>query len=243
MEKFLEVADTHHIRIAFAHADAAPAVSRPWGKGPKLSRKEREQRASRARPRDCNNSGCPPSLVVKESDRRRTLPSVLVEESAIAIPDELERAYRAHHGLVFRTAYRITGNAADAEDVLQTVFLRLVRRGENADAVENQESYLRRAAINAALDVIRSRQATPTVELLDSPVAIAQNDAGGLRRALARALAQLKPRQAEIFALRFLEGFSNPQIARMLGISQVLVAVIVHRTRQQLRKELRPYLL
>jgi len=43
-------------------------------------------------------------------------------------------------------------------------------------------------------------------------------------------------------SLRFLEGFSNPQIARMLGISQVLVAVIVHRTRQQLRKELRPYL-
>jgi DNA-directed RNA polymerase specialized sigma24 family protein len=41
--------------------------------------------------------------------------------------------------------------------------------------------------------------------------------------------------------LRFLEGFSNPQIAQMLGISQVLVAVIVHRTRQQLRKELLPY--
>jgi DNA-directed RNA polymerase specialized sigma24 family protein len=42
--------------------------------------------------------------------------------------------------------------------------------------------------------------------------------------------------------LRFLEGFSNPQIARMLGISQVLVAVIVHRTRQQLRKKLGAYL-
>jgi RNA polymerase sigma-70 factor (ECF subfamily) len=179
---------------------------------------------------------------VKEVDRRRTLQSVLAEELAIAIPDELERAFRAHHGLVFRTAYRITANAADAEDVLQTVFLRLVRRNANADAVENEESYLRRAAINAALDVIRSRQATPTVELSDLPMEIPQNDAGDLRQALRRALAQLKPRPAEIFALRFLEGFSNPQIARMLGISQVLVAVIVHRTRQQLRKELRPYL-
>jgi DNA-directed RNA polymerase specialized sigma24 family protein len=64
---------------------------------------------------------------MKESDRRRTLRSVLVEESVIAIPDELERAFRAHHPLVFRTAYRITGNVADAEDVLQTVFLRLAR--------------------------------------------------------------------------------------------------------------------
>jgi RNA polymerase sigma-70 factor (ECF subfamily) len=186
---------------------------------------------------------------MKESDRRRTLPSVLVEESAIAISDELERTFRAYHGLVFRTAYRITGNAADAEDVLQTVFLRLARRGANADAVEdtveNQESYLRRAAINAALDVMRWRKANPAVELPVLPEEMAAHDAGDLmpelRQALGQALAQLKPRPAEIFALRFLEGFSNPQIAQMLGISQVLVAVIVHRTRQQLRKELLPY--
>jgi RNA polymerase sigma-70 factor, ECF subfamily len=179
---------------------------------------------------------------MKGSDRRRTLRSVLVEEWPIAIPGEIEQAFRTHHGLVFRTAYRITGNAADAEDVLQTVFLRLVRRGPHADALENPESYLRRAAINAALDVIRSRQANPTVELPDLPVEIASNDTGDLRQALGRALTQLKPRPAEVFALRFLEGLSNPQIARMLGISQVLVAVIVHRTRQQLRKELGPYL-
>jgi RNA polymerase sigma-70 factor, ECF subfamily len=173
----------------------------------------------------------------------------LREESAIAVSDELERTFRTHHGLVFRTAYRITGNAADAEDVLQTVFLRLARRGVNADGVgdtvENQESYLRRAAINAALDVMRWRKANPAVELPDLPDGMVAHDAGDymqeLRQALGRALAQLKPRPAEIFALRFLEGFSNPQIAQMLGISQVLVAVIVHRTRQQLRKELLPY--
>ena len=67
-------------------------------------------------------------------------------------------------------------------------------------------------------------------------------DTRGLRQTLARAIAKLKPRPAEIFTLRFIEGLSNQEIARTLGISQVLVAVIVHRTRQQLRKELRPYL-
>src|ERR1035441_5104079 len=127
---------------------------------------------------------------MKESDRRRTLRSVLVEESVIAIPDELERAFRAHNGLVFRTAYRITGNAADAEDVLQTVFLRLVRRGANVDAVENQESYLRRAAINAALDVIRAKQANPIVEVgeLPDPDKTLQNEEGELSPALRQAL-------------------------------------------------------
>jgi RNA polymerase sigma-70 factor (ECF subfamily) len=176
------------------------------------------------------------------SNWRRNLRSLLAEEPAIAIPDELDRAFRAHHGLVFRTAYRITGNAADAEDVLQTVFLRLLRRAAHSDAMENEESYLRRAAINAALDVMRSRQSDRTVELTELPGEGAHDDPHELREALRRAMAQLKPRPAEIFALRFLEGFSNPQIARMLGISQVLVAVIVHRTRQQLRKALGAYL-
>ena len=166
----------------------------------------------------------------------------VAEEPAVAIPDKLDRAFRAHHALVFRTAYRITGNAADAEDVLQTVFLRLLRQGERAAEFENEESYLRRAAINAALDVVRSRQADRTVELAEVHPAGASGAPAELRQSLARALSQLKARSAEIFALRFFDGFSNAQIARMLGISQVLVAVIVHRTRQQLRKELATYL-
>jgi RNA polymerase sigma-70 factor (ECF subfamily) len=178
---------------------------------------------------------------MKASNWRRTLQSALAEERAIAIPDEFDRVFRAYHGLVFRTAYRITGNAADAEDVSQTVFLRLFRREMGTHVLENEEAYLRRAAINAALDVLRSRQSDRTVELVDIAEA-AHDDPRELRQALGRALAQLKPRAAEIFALRFLEGFTNPQVARMLGISQVLVAVIVHRTRQQLRKELGAYL-
>jgi RNA polymerase sigma-70 factor (ECF subfamily) len=161
----------------------------------------------------------------------------LAEEPAIAIPDELDRAFRAHHGLVFRTAYRITGNAADAEDVLQTVFLRLVHRSNSSEAMQSEESYLRRAAINAALDILRSRQSDRSVELVDLP-GPGHNDTADLRRALAHAISKLEPRSAEVFTLRFLEGFTNPQIAAMLGISQVLVAVIVHRTRRQLRKEL-----
>jgi len=181
---------------------------------------------------------------MKAQYRRRILLSAL-EEPAITIPEELDRAFRAHHSLVFRTAYRITGNAGDAEDVLQTVFLRLLRRGQNADPLENFEGYLRRAAINAALDVLRSRQAYQTVPLpddLSGSLQTGQPDVSDLRQALTRAMAQLKPRPAEIFALRFIEGLSNREIAQTLGISQVLVAVIVHRTRQQLRQELRPYL-
>ncbi|PYX51237.1 MAG: hypothetical protein DMG79_03725 [Acidobacteria bacterium] len=90
--------------------------------------------------------------VVKDRNWRRTLQSALAEERGIEIPSEFDRVFRAHNGLVFRTAYRITGNAADAEDVSQTVFLRLFRRAASFEAVENEEGFLRRAAVNAALE-------------------------------------------------------------------------------------------
>jgi len=125
--------------------------------------------------------------------------------------------------------------------VLQTIFLRLLRQSDQTRKVENEEGYLRRAAINASLDVVRSRQADRTLELVDVEDGNRHGETADLRQALARAMSTLQPRQAEVFILRFLEGLSNKEIARMLGISQVLVAVIVHRTRQQLRKELGKY--
>ena len=107
--------------------------------------------------------------------------------------------------------------------------------------MKHQESYLRRAAVNASLDLIRSRRGDPALELADIPSGAKDPDAGELKDALRRALARLTPKSAEIFALRFFEGFGNQEIARMLGISRVLVAVIVHRARQQLQRDLRDY--
>src|ERR1700676_902463 len=101
----------------------------------------------RVKIRACNNPASIPSLVVKPSNWRRTLQSALAEEREIAIPVEFDRIFRAHYGLVFRTAYRITGHAADAEDVSQTVFLRLFRRAPHARALENEKSLLRGARL------------------------------------------------------------------------------------------------
>lgn len=155
-------------------------------------------------------------------------------------PAEFSRLFEEYHGMVFRTAYRITGNAADAEDVLQTIFLRLVRRAPG-DVFESEESYLRRAAVNASLDIIRAKQANTAVPLSEATTAGSEANTSDLRDCLRRAFARLTPRSAEVFALRHLEGLSNQQIARMLGISQVLVAVTLHRTRRQLQKEIRSY--
>jgi RNA polymerase sigma-70 factor, ECF subfamily len=163
-------------------------------------------------------------------------------------PFPLEQVFREHQRRVFRAAYRITGNAQDAEDVLQTVFLRLARREPGTLPVDNLSSYLYRAAINAAFDLLRSRRDTESVALeeaqgsLPAPVDGAPDriqEAQELRAWLRRALTRLRPRAAEAFTLRYLEGYENHDIARILGISRVAVAVTLHRTRRRLRKELR----
>ena len=160
-------------------------------------------------------------------------------------PVGLEKAFREHQARVFRAAYRITGNAQDAEDVLQSVFLRMIHQGEANVTVANLSSYLYRAAINAALDVLRARRERLRVSLetLEAapdhsrPTPDRTHEAGEIRARLRRALARLPPRAAETFALRYLEGYDNEEIARMLGISRVAVAVTLHRARRRLQRE------
>ncbi|MBZ5631504.1 MAG: sigma-70 family RNA polymerase sigma factor [Acidobacteriia bacterium] len=152
---------------------------------------------------------------------------------------ELDDLYRNHHLTVFRTAYRITGNTADAEDVLQTVFLRIVRREDAADVIERPENYLRRAAVHAALDVVRARRSGADIDLDRLPAPSSRPDEGDLRDVLRHALSELPARSAEIFTLRFFEGLTNPEIAKALGISSITVAVTLHRTRRELQKKLR----
>lgn len=162
-------------------------------------------------------------------------------------PGNLETLFREHHGAVYRAAYRITGNAMDAEDVLQTVFTRLLRREEQPDLSESAGSYLHRAAVNAALDLMRRRKRARSVDLdevgdqlIDTKEPSPERARGSqeLKARLREAMSRLSPRQAEIFTLRYLEGLGNLEIARMLGASQTSIAVLLHRARHRLQKEL-----
>jgi RNA polymerase sigma factor (sigma-70 family) len=80
------------------------------------------------------------------------------QRSAGAAAEELEDVFREHSHLVYRTAYSVTGSAQDAEDVVQTLFLQLLRRGCPPALRENPKAYLYRAAVNLALNAVKSRQ-------------------------------------------------------------------------------------
>jgi RNA polymerase sigma-70 factor (ECF subfamily) len=164
---------------------------------------------------------------------------------------ELETLFQTHHGRIFRTAQRITGSAADAEDVLQTVFLRLVKGQESYDLSQNPEAYLSRAAINASLDLLRSRTRSKSVTLDE---ANAEQMAGRTRSPEAlhadrelqtlvrQAVARLGKTAGEMFVLRYYEGFDNKEIAVVMATSPLVVGVVLHRARTRLRKEIGHYL-
>jgi len=156
----------------------------------------------------------------------------------------LEQVFRDNKDLVFRAAYRVTGNSSDAEDVLQTVFLRLARQERLAE-VKNIRAYLHRAAVNAALDLLRSRKDAQTVFLEDEAgvaEAVSKDIGPGsddMRQWLRQRLARLNPKWAEMFVLRFIEEYSNQEIAAVMKTSPAVVAVVLHRTRSQLKKDIK----
>ena len=164
---------------------------------------------------------------------------------------DLEQIFRENHALVFRAAYRITANAGDAEDVLQTVFLRMLKREADAEPIANLPSFLHRAAVNAALDLVRSRQNIRNIPLDELEPVLAEpasrsperaHNSTEIREWLRGALARLNPRIAQMFALRFFEGKDNPEIAQMLNTTPGTVAVTLSRTRDRLQKEYQAYM-
>ena len=164
--------------------------------------------------------------------------------------DDLAALFRDHYKGMFRVAYRITGSQSDAEDVLQTIFVRLTPGWERRDLSPNPRAFLYRAAINASLDVVRRRIRANSVSLDVVDFEQSSNAPGPadnladteLRELVREAVAKLEGRAATAFALRYYEGYDNARIAEVLGTSQMVVAVTLHRARARLRKEIGNYL-
>lgn len=156
---------------------------------------------------------------------------------------ELSSLYASWHGLVLACALRITGSRADAEDVLQTLFVRLARRSDLTELQQNAGAYFYRATVNASLDLLRARERLRTLEPPQregsgGPAPDQMLRAQELEAALRRALGALPPTGAEMFVLRYVEDMDPKQIATLLNTSVPVVAVTLFRARRQLQKRL-----
>jgi RNA polymerase sigma-70 factor (ECF subfamily) len=156
------------------------------------------------------------------------------------LTSELDRLFREHYYLVYRTAYGVTGSSEDAKDVLQTIFLQLLKREFPPDLSKNPKAYLYRAAVNASLNTVKARKRhifTEDSERFEAKPEIGQADAlEVLHDRLYKAMTQLDNDAAHMLILRYVHHHSDTEIAKFLGKSRGVVAVRLYRARARLKK-------
>ena len=166
--------------------------------------------------------------------------AIAAVQSGEALSREMEELFRDHYQLLYRTAYGITGNRHDAEDVLQSVFVKLLQNGLT-ELGQNPARYLHRAAVNLSLNVLRTRKRRRLVggiEDLAIPAAANVDDArerDEFHDRLMDAITRLKPRAVEVLLLHYKHGYSDAQIAQLLGTSRGTIAVTLYRIRARLK--------
>jgi RNA polymerase sigma-70 factor (ECF subfamily) len=139
--------------------------------------------------------------------------------------------------MVVQAAMRILGNAADAEEVAQEVFLDVFSQSAS-DNVRNWGAYLRKLAVFRSLD--RSRRRRVEVPLPGDTLMSADLSPHdeAVRRELAEhvrsLIASLPEREGAVFALRYFEHLSNVEIADILQVSAGAVAAALHKIRSKL---------
>ena len=161
-----------------------------------------------------------------------------VEMTSPPAPAGFAEAYERHFEAVFRAALRVTGNPADAEDVVQTVFLRAISKNAPHEIAARPAAYFRRGAVNAAVDLLRRRAIRAETVFDDSAPHAAVEPAWLLKGQLRRAITTLDNDDATLFLLRYVEGLSNQELADEFQLEKNNVAVRLHRIRQRLQVEM-----
>ena len=148
-----------------------------------------------------------------------------------------DRIVREQGPLVYRTAWRILGHAADTEDVVQEVFLQ-AHLFVQTRPVRHWSGLLRRLAACRALDRLRQRRSAVSLDGLELASNGETPDEAAVSRELAdrlrQAIGELPPREAEVFCLRYFDDLPYQEIADTLSISSGAVAMALHKARAKL---------
>ena len=155
--------------------------------------------------------------------------------------DQLRELYESHAADLFRMAYRLTGSRADAEDVVQEVFLGLPEALRGYGGRGAVGAWIRKVASRVALQKLRRRSRRKEVPLESAAErATLRNAEASLGEIdVQRALLALPPRLRSVLVLKELEGYSHEEIGQMLGIRPGASKVRLHRAREILRDLLR----
>ncbi|MBM3819432.1 MAG: RNA polymerase sigma factor [Acidimicrobiia bacterium] len=149
-----------------------------------------------------------------------------------------EGAFTSFYGRATRAlwsyVYRVTGNAADADDIVQEAFLRLLR-AEVGASEEDRRRYLYRIASNLIVDRWRIGRHEEGSRARGREV----QPAADIDRDIAHTFAELAPRERALLWLAYVEEDSHEEIASSLGLRRGSIKVLLFRARRRLRDLLR----
>ncbi len=182
-----------------------------------------------------------PSNRVEDS---RAADSNLVARCAAGEPDAFKELYDAHATRLYNLAYRMAGSAAEAEDLLQEIFLQAFRKLTSYKGESALGTWLYRLATNLCLDRLRSKQGKmdrATVGLDDERGEAVvprtrRADSVVQRLDLERAIEQLPASYKAAFLLHDVEGFEHHEVGEMLGIAEGTSKSLVHKARLRIRE-------
>jgi RNA polymerase sigma-70 factor, ECF subfamily len=161
-------------------------------------------------------------------------------ESARGDRAAFARLVRAHQAMVFSQVYHSTGNAAEAEELSQDVFLELFRNLNSIDTPAHLTYWLRKVASRKCIDWARREKCRPKVSLEDAPepsVSPRPSDTL-LSEALRKLIASLPEPQKTIVILRFQEELEPSDIAEVVAMPVNTVKSNLHRALALLRDKL-----
>ena len=153
--------------------------------------------------------------------------------------EDIRSAMGRHADTVRRLCVVHLKSYADTEDVFQTVFVRYARRDEPFESPEHERAWFVRVTINVCRDLLRSPFRRRTVPLDEVLEAVDPSCGGGseAHEVLAAVLA-LPQKYREVIYLHYYEGYSAPEIARLLGRNVNTVYTNLTRARERLRDAL-----
>jgi RNA polymerase sigma-70 factor (ECF subfamily) len=156
--------------------------------------------------------------------------------------EEFKQRFLPLHALMYRTAFRMMGNALDAEDMVQEAYLKLWEQRDKLKQVTNVEAYCTSLLRNLCVDAFRKRhfdeEERPPEEL---PLTDDDNAATVVEREdeanqLISLIGQLPEGQRTVMTLHDLEGYSYEEIEDATGLTPVHIRVLLSRARKKVRE-------
>ena len=174
----------------------------------------------------------------------RVLRSMVVEapsDLSRSVLEWVEQLFRSHADGVFNVAYRVLWNRTDAEDVVQTTFVKAFGRIDQLRDPDKARPWLLQVGYRESIAVLRRRREAP-VDPADLPVAVSSEPspddvvvASAVAAELSKALHRLSPDERMAVVLRDVEDLPMRDVAEVLGVGVSAAKMRVHRGRQRLR--------